>query len=124
VLLGFVFVHVRDFEIGRPLDGPETRGDHGDPTRILLSMIRPSVPGRGASVRSPRPSPDRTVSGGYCWFDPGRTAMCRYTMIAVVFLPTPYFILMPTIARSTDVAPCISSAIDGVTQTVRCVGEM
>jgi hypothetical protein len=41
VLLGLIFVDVGDFEIGRPLDGPEARGEHGDPTRILLSMIMP-----------------------------------------------------------------------------------
>jgi hypothetical protein len=44
-------------------------------------------------------------------------------MITVVFLLVPYFILVPTIARSTDVAPCVSLAVDGVTQIVQWVGE-
>jgi hypothetical protein len=66
---GPIWVHifdVGDFEIGRPLDGPEARGERGDPARILLSVIMPSIAGRGASIRSPRPSPDRTVSRGCC----------------------------------------------------------
>jgi hypothetical protein len=61
VLLGLIFVDVGDFEIGRPLDGPEARGERGDPARILLSMIMSSISGRGASIRSPRLSPGRTV---------------------------------------------------------------
>jgi hypothetical protein len=61
VLLGLIFVDVGDFEIGRPLDGPEARGERGDPTRILLSMIMSSILGRGVSIRSARPSPGRIV---------------------------------------------------------------
>jgi hypothetical protein len=64
-LLGFVFVDVGDFKVGRPLDGPEPGGERGDYARFLLLMIMLSVPGRGASLVSPRPSPDLTVGGGY-----------------------------------------------------------
>jgi hypothetical protein len=61
VLLGLIFVDVGDLEIRGPLNGLEARGKRGDPIRILLSMITSSIPGRGVSVRSPRPSLDRTV---------------------------------------------------------------
>jgi hypothetical protein len=56
VLLGLIFVDVGDFEIGRPLDGLEARGERGDLARIHLSMIMPLIPGRRVSIRSPRPS--------------------------------------------------------------------
>jgi hypothetical protein len=49
--------------------------------------------------------------------------VCRYTKISVVFLSMPYFILVSAIARSTDVALCVPSAVDGMTQIVRWVGE-
>jgi hypothetical protein len=61
VLLGLIFVDVGDFEIGRPLDGPEVRGERRDPTCILLSMIMSSILGRGASIRSARLSQGRAV---------------------------------------------------------------
>jgi hypothetical protein len=44
-------------------------------------------------------------------------------VILVVFLPTPYLILMLTIARSANVALRVSSAVDSVTQVVRQVSE-
>ena len=44
-------------------------------------------------------------------------------MISVIFLFRPYFIFVSTIARSTDVAPCVLSAVDGKTQIVQRVGE-
>jgi hypothetical protein len=62
----------------------------------------------------PQLSLDRTVGSGYHRLDPGCTAVCRYTMI-VVFLPVPYFIFVSAIMCSTDVAPRVSSAVDGMT---------
>jgi hypothetical protein len=47
----------------------------------------------------------------------------RYTMISVVLLPAPYFIFVPSVARSADGASCVSSAVDGVTQVVRRMSE-
>jgi hypothetical protein len=51
VLLRLVFVDVGDHEIRGALDGPEARSERGDSTRVLLSMIMPSIPGRGVSIR-------------------------------------------------------------------------
>ena len=61
ILLRLIFVDVGDLETQRTLDGPEARSKHGDPARILLSMIMSSIPGRGVSIWSPRPSLERTV---------------------------------------------------------------
>jgi hypothetical protein len=61
VLLRLIFVDVGDLEIRRPLDGSEAKGKHGDPARSLLSMIMSLIPGRGVSVRLPRPSLEWTI---------------------------------------------------------------
>jgi hypothetical protein len=63
VLLGLVFVDVGDFEVRRPLDGPELGGERGDPACLffLLLMVVSLVPGSGASLMSPQPSPDRLL---------------------------------------------------------------
>jgi hypothetical protein len=66
VLLGLVLVDVGDLEVGRPLDGSETRSKRGDPARVFLSrqlsVLVWSVPGRGVSSVSSRPSPKRPTS--------------------------------------------------------------
>jgi hypothetical protein len=56
VLLRLILVDVGDLEVGKPLDGPETRSERGNSTRVLLSVFMSSVLGRGVGSRSSRPS--------------------------------------------------------------------
>jgi hypothetical protein len=44
-------------------------------------------------------------------------------MILVILIPVPYLIFMPSVARSVDGSLCVPSAVDGVTQIVRRMGE-
>jgi hypothetical protein len=44
-------------------------------------------------------------------------------VILVVLLPVPYLIFVSSVARSTDGAPRVSSAVDGVMYVVRRVSE-
>jgi hypothetical protein len=62
VLLRLVLVEVGDFEVRGPLDGPETRSEHGDSTCVFLSSFMVSVLGRGVGVVSSRPSLDWATS--------------------------------------------------------------
>jgi hypothetical protein len=114
VLLGLVFVDVGDLEVGGPLDGPETRSKRGDPTCVFLSAFVRSVPGRGASSVSSRPTPDRATSRGCSRLNSGGATSGRDAMIPVILLPAPYLTFVSSVAQSVDGAPCVSSAIDGV----------
>jgi hypothetical protein len=44
-------------------------------------------------------------------------------MISIVFLSAPYFIFVSMIPQSIDVVLRVSSAVDGMTQIVRWMGE-
>jgi hypothetical protein len=62
VLLGLVLVDVGDLEVRGPLNALETWSKRRYSTRILLSTIVVSVPGRGVVEVLPRPSPGRAAS--------------------------------------------------------------
>jgi hypothetical protein len=55
-LLRLILVNVADLEVGRPLDGPETRSECRNSASVLLPVFMSSILGRGVgSGRLDRP---------------------------------------------------------------------
>jgi hypothetical protein len=53
ILLRRVLVDVGDFEVRGPLNGPEAWSERRYSTRVLLSSMMLSIPGRGVVVMMP-----------------------------------------------------------------------
>jgi hypothetical protein len=97
VLLGLVLVDVGDFEVGRPLDGPETWSKRGDPACVFLSTFVRSVPERGAGGVSSRSSSGRATGRGRSRLNSVGATSSRDAVVPVILLPAPNLTFMPSV---------------------------
>jgi hypothetical protein len=114
ILLRFVFVDVGDFEIRRPLDGHDAWGKGRYSTHVLLSLMMMSLPGRGAVVVVPRPSPGGATSRSRDRLGPGSLTPCWDAVISVVLFPATDLVLLSLFTRSIDGALCVPPTVDGM----------
>jgi hypothetical protein len=114
VLLGLILVNVGDLEVGGPLDGPETWSKRGDSAHVPLSTFMRLIPGRGAGSMSSQPSLGRATSRGRSRLNSDGATLSQDAVVPVILLPAPYLTFMPSVVRSVDGAPRVSSAVDGV----------
>jgi hypothetical protein len=114
ILLGFIFVNVGDLEVREPLNGPEAWSKRQYSTRILLSSMMMSVPGRGVVVVVSRLFLGGATSRSRCRLSPGGLTPCRDVVIPVILFSATDLVLVSSFARSIDGAPCVSPTVDGV----------
>jgi hypothetical protein len=62
----------------------------------------------------PRPFPGGATSQSRDQFGPGGLTPCRDAVIPVILLPAMELVLVSSLARSVDGAPCVSPTVDGV----------
>ena len=114
ILLGLIFVNVGNLEVSGPLNGLEAWSKRRYSTRVLLSSMMMSVPGRGVVVVVPRPSPGGATSRSRCRLSSGGLTPCRDPVIPVIFLSAANLVLVSSFVRSVDGAPCVPTTVDGV----------
>jgi hypothetical protein len=114
ILLRLIFVDVGDLEVRGPLNGPKAWSKRRYSTRVLLSSMMMSVPGRGVVVMVPRPSLGCATSRSRCRLSFGGLTPRRDAVIPVIFFSATDLVLVSSFARGVDGAPCIPPTVDGV----------
>jgi hypothetical protein len=84
-MLSLELVDVGDFEVRGPLNGPEAWSECRYSTRVLLSSMMMSIPGRGVVVVVPRPSPGCATSRSRCRLNSGGLTPCRDAVVPIIF---------------------------------------
>jgi hypothetical protein len=143
VLLGLIFVDVRNFEIRRPLDHPEQRGkgrDSAGHQGLLVPPGRGRDGGLAAATDVIGPTAFPGLAGPTLGFHRGRcevrsrnAAPCQCPVVPIVLLPLPQFALMKAVTQRVNVALCVSPTVDDVAhasfwmsvreEVVCCLGE-
>jgi hypothetical protein len=85
ILLRLVLVDVGGFEVRGALNGPEAWSERRYSTRVLLSSMMMSIPGRGVVVVVPRPSPGCATSRSRCRLNSGGLTPCRDAVVPIIF---------------------------------------
>jgi hypothetical protein len=114
ILLRLVLVDVGDFEVRVSLNGPETWGERRYSTRVLLSMMVMSVPGRGVVDVVPRPSLGRAACQSRCRLNSSGLTSHMDAVVPIILFSVPNLVLVSSFARSVDGDPCILSTVDGM----------
>jgi hypothetical protein len=107
ILLRLVLVNVGYFEVRGPLNGPEAWSECRYSTRVLLSSMMMSVPGRGVVAVVSRPSPGCATSRSRCRLSSGGLTPRRDAVIPVIFFSVPDLVLVSLFVRGIDGAPCM-----------------
>jgi hypothetical protein len=89
-------------------------GERRYSTRVLLSMMVTSVPGRGVVVVVPRPSPGRAACRSCCPLNSGGLTSRRDAVVPIILFSVPNLVLVSSFARSVDGVPCVPPTVDGV----------
>jgi hypothetical protein len=114
ILLRLVLVDVGEFEVRGPLNGPEAWSERRYLTRVLMSLMMMSIPGRGVVVVMPRPPSGCAASRSRCRLNSGGLTPCRDVVVPIIFFSVPDLVLVSSFARSLDGAQCVPPTIDGV----------